>query len=108
LVASPRNRDAAREAHLLHEGRGPDLRGRVLQAVDVRHVHALSLFAASSAATLSHFGEHGVVGVERALPSDRGRRGLVLSLRPHRFCVTLCVTRCMKMGRSLMTWDNEG
>src|SRR6267378_1254581 len=48
LVASPRNRDAAREAHLLHEGRGPDLRGRVLQAVDVRHVHALSLFAASS------------------------------------------------------------
>src|SRR5947209_736903 len=52
LVASPRNRNAAREAHLLHEGRGPDLRGRVLQAVDVRHVHALSLFAASSAATL--------------------------------------------------------
>src|SRR5438105_1616005 len=48
LVASPRNRDAAREAHLLHEGGGPDLRGRVLQAVDVRHVHALSLFAASS------------------------------------------------------------
>src|SRR5438874_11172240 len=52
LVASPRNRDAAREAHLLHEGRGPDLRGRVLQAVDVRYVHALGLFAASSAATL--------------------------------------------------------
>src|SRR6266480_2286171 len=48
LGASPRNRDAAREAHLLHEGGGPDLRGRVLQAVDVRHVHALSLFAASS------------------------------------------------------------
>jgi hypothetical protein len=49
MVASPRNRDAAREAHLLHEGGGPDLRGRVLQAVNVRHVHALSLFAASSA-----------------------------------------------------------
>ena len=52
LVASPRNRDAAREAHVLHEGRGPDLRGRVLQAVGVRHVHALRLFAASSAATV--------------------------------------------------------
>ena len=33
LVASPRHRDAAREAHVLHEGRGPDLRGRVLQGM---------------------------------------------------------------------------
>src|SRR5205085_1258842 len=38
LVASPGNRDAAREAHLLHEGRRPDLRGRVLQAVGVSGV----------------------------------------------------------------------
>src|SRR5216110_1787093 len=47
LVASPGNQDAAREAHLLHEGRGPDLRGRILQAVGVRDVHALGFFAAS-------------------------------------------------------------
>src|SRR6202030_2237903 len=47
LVASPRKQHAAREAHLLHEGRRPDLRGRVLQAVSVRHVHPLSFFPAS-------------------------------------------------------------
>src|SRR5207248_7683060 len=33
LVASPGNQGAARETYLLHVGRGPNLRGRVLQAV---------------------------------------------------------------------------
>src|SRR5205814_6161792 len=33
--ASTGNQHAAREAHLLHESRGPDLRGRILQAVGV-------------------------------------------------------------------------
>ena len=46
-------------------------------------------------------GERGVVedDVERALPNDRGGRRLVLSLRPHRFCVTLCVTRLHENGQ---------
>src|SRR5438874_4021779 len=50
LVASPGNQDAAREAHLLHEGRGPDLRSRILQAVGVSDVHALGFFAGSDLA----------------------------------------------------------
>ena len=33
LVASPRLRQAAREAHLLHEGRRSKLRGRLLQGI---------------------------------------------------------------------------
>src|SRR5947207_6563037 len=40
LVASTGNQHAAREAHLLHQGRGPDLRSRILQAVGVSDVRA--------------------------------------------------------------------
>jgi len=32
-------------AHLLHESRGPDLRGRILQAVGVSDVHARGVYA---------------------------------------------------------------
>ena len=86
LVASPRNRDAAREAHVLHEGRGPDLRGRVLQAVGVRHVHALSLFAASN------------LGYPRNV---RLTEHVPVLVSP------FVSPGCIKMGRLLMTWDDE-
>jgi hypothetical protein len=54
-------------------------------------------------------------GLTTSLPGLRGM-GLILNLRyPQpaanrtfaRFCVTLCVTRCIKMGRFLMTSDDK-